>query len=236
MKKQIATAMLFFGLSVATAQAMPPDWTVTQRDNRPSFDLKLNEHERQYRNTGTLTLRDPIFGITLGTYKIATGGFGHGSAPFGTYKIGRFRDPTKKDPDPKNIGKRWMLKQVGQEEDGDAYDHKLSIKRTAIELHRLRFSNGTAGCIGVGISPENWDQFVHDVNYIISQVGEVTFNVVGNPEATPNDTWNPFGNIVYKRVKHAENKQHAGRKHNRSYTKTKSKKYVSKHYGRHRKG
>ena len=225
--------MFLFGFC-STAQAMP-DWLTTSKYHQP-FEIKLDEQNRQFRNTGTLTLRDPIFGITLGTYKIATGGFGRGSAPFGEYTIGRYR--SSKDDDPKNIGKRWMITQYGQEDEGEAYDHKLKVRRNSLELHRLRFSNGTAGCIGVAVPPEKWDDFVKDINYIIAQAGKITFQLTGNPEAQPNDTWNPFGNIVYRSVKHAGRKY--TKPHRSAYAhhqkRNRKEKYVSRKYGHHRRG
>ncbi len=35
--------------------------------------VKLNERDREYRNTGTIILRDPITGALLGSYEFATG-------------------------------------------------------------------------------------------------------------------------------------------------------------------
>src|SRR6516225_4812499 len=96
-----------------------------------SVAVKLNERDREYRNTGTIFLRDPITGALLGSYRFVTGGFGRGSAPFGTYELGAFRGT---DDDPHHIGLRWMIKQQGQSEDGHAYDPRLKGIRTQLEL------------------------------------------------------------------------------------------------------
>src|SRR6516162_2636560 len=144
--------------------------------------VKLNERDREYRNTGTITLRDPITGALLGSYEFATGGFGRGSAPFGTYELGAFRDT---NDDPLHIGKRWMIKQLGQVEDGEAYDPRVKATRTALELHSAHRFTGSQGCIAVLGGPEVWDDFMRNLHHIVAQPGRVVFTPTGNPAATP---------------------------------------------------
>lgn len=144
--------------------------------------LKLNERDREYRNTGTITLRDPITGALLGSYEFATGGFGRGSAPFGTYELGAFRDT---NDDPRRIGARWMIKQLGQSEDGEAYDPRVKGVRTALELHSAHHFTGTEGCIAVLGGQEVWEEFMRNLHHIIEEAGQVVFTLEGNPEAAP---------------------------------------------------
>ena len=144
--------------------------------------VKLNERDREYRNTGTITLRDPITGSLLGSYEFATGGFGRGSAPFGTYELGAFRGT---NDDPRRIGPRWMIKQLGQSEDGEAYDPRVKGVRTALELHSARRATGSQGCIAVLGGPEVWEEFMRNLNHIIGEAGQVVFTLAGNPDATP---------------------------------------------------
>jgi hypothetical protein len=144
--------------------------------------LKLNERDREYRNTGTITLRDPITGALLGSYEFATGGFGRGSAPFGTYELGAFRDT---NDDPRRIGARWMIKQLGQSEDGEAYDPRVKGVRTALELHSAHHFTGTEGCIAVLGGQEVWEEFMRNLHHIIEEAGQVVFTLEGNPKAAP---------------------------------------------------
>jgi hypothetical protein len=147
-----------------------------------SFAIKLNERDREYINTGIITLRDPITGALLGSYEFATGGFGRGSAPFGTYELGAFRGP---DDDPHRIGPRWMIKQLGQSEDGEAYDPRVKGTRTALELHSAGRLSGSAGCIAVLGGPEVWEEFMRNLHHIIDEAGQVVFTLVGNPDVAP---------------------------------------------------
>src|ERR671937_1256996 len=117
-------------LCAATMMSACGNWAAAD-----SFAVKLNERDREYRNTGFIILRDPTTGVLLGSYEFATGGFGRGSAPFGTYELGAFRGT---NDDPHRIGPRWMIKQLGQVEDGEAYDPRVKGVRTALELHSAR--------------------------------------------------------------------------------------------------
>lgn len=147
-----------------------------------SFAIKLNEQDREYRNTGFITLRDPRTRSLLGSYNFVTGGFGRGSAPFGTYELGAFRGA---NDDPQHIGPRWMIKQQGQSEDGHAYDPRLKGIRTGLELHSAGRLRGSQGCIAVLGGPEVWEEFMYNLNHIIHEVGQVAFTLVGNPEPVP---------------------------------------------------
>jgi hypothetical protein len=147
-----------------------------------SLAIKLNEQDLEYRNTGFITLRDPTTRALLGSYKFATGGFGRGSAPFGTYELGAFRGA---NDDPHHLGPRWMIKQQGQPEDGHAYDPRLKGIRTGLELHSAGRLSGSLGCIVVLGGSDVWEEFMHNLNHIINEVGQVTFTLVGNPEAVP---------------------------------------------------
>jgi hypothetical protein len=158
--------------------------------------VKLNERDREYRNTGTITLRDPITGSLLGSYEFATGGFGRGSAPFGTYELGAFRGT---NDDPRRIGPRWMIKQLGQSEDGEAYDPRVKGMRTALELHSAHRSTGSQGCIAVIGGPEVWEEFMHNLHHIIEEAGQVVFTLEGNPDAaTPASEPIPVASSRYR--------------------------------------
>ena len=162
--------------------------------------VKLNERDREYRNTGTITLRDPITGALLGSYEFATGGFGRGSAPFGTYELGAFRG---RNDDPHRIGPRWMIKQQGQSEDGEAYDPRVNRVRTSLELHSARRTPGSQGCIAVLGGPEVWAEFMNNLHHIIDEIGQVVFTLEGNPEAappTPPDNRAPVTAGLHQRV------------------------------------
>ena len=150
--------------------------------SRENFAIQLNERDREYRNTGMITLRDPTTGDILGIYGFATGGFGRGSAPFGTYEIGAFRG-TKDDPH--HIGPRWMIRQLGQSDDGQAYDPRLHKTRTALELHAAGYHAGSKGCIAVLGGPEVWQDFMRNLNHIINEGERVMFTLAGNSDAVP---------------------------------------------------
>jgi hypothetical protein len=152
------------------------------RASAESFAIKLNEQDREYRNTGFISLRDPTTGALLGIYKFVTGGFGRGSVPFGTYELGAFKGT---NDDPHHIGPRWMIKQQGQSEDGQAYDLQLKGIRTGLELHSAGRLLGSQGCIAVLGGPEVWEEFMYNLNHIINEIGQVTFTLVGNPEPAP---------------------------------------------------
>jgi hypothetical protein len=144
-----------------------------------TFAITLNEQKREYRNTGFITLRDPLTHSLLGSYKFVTGGFGRGSAPFGSYELGAFRGT---NDDPHHIGQRWMIKQQGQSEDGHAYDPRLKGVRTELELHSAGRLRGSQGCIAVFGGPEVWKEFMDNLNHIISEANQVAFTVVGNSQ------------------------------------------------------
>jgi hypothetical protein len=147
-----------------------------------NFAVQLNERDREYRNTGTITLRDPTTGDVLGVYEFATGGFGRGSAPFGTYEIGAFRGAAD---DPHRLGPRWMIRQLGQSDDGEAYDPRLNKTRTALELHAARQRPGSQGCIAVLGGPEVWRDFMSNLRYIINEAKSVMFTLAGKSDAQP---------------------------------------------------
>lgn len=146
-----------------------------------AFAVQLNEQDRGYRNTGTITLRDPVSDAVLGSYDFATGGFGRGSAPFGVYELGTFRDA---NDDPHHIGPRWMIRQQGRTEDGQAYDPRVEDVRTQLELHAAKRRPGTKGCIGVLGGERVWQEFMRNLTHIINQVGQVVFTLAGNPMGT----------------------------------------------------
>ena len=95
-----------YGVAAVLCAATMMSACMCQAAADESVAVKLNERDREYRNTGIIILRDPITGAFLGSYEFATGGFGRGSAPFGTYELGAFRGT---DDDPRRIGKRWMI-------------------------------------------------------------------------------------------------------------------------------
>jgi hypothetical protein len=145
-----------------------------------NFAVRLNEQDREYRNTGTITLRHPATGEILGVYDFATGGFGRGGAPFGTYEIGAFRGA---NDDPHHIGPRWMIRQLGQPDDGQAYDPRLNETRTALELHAARHHAGSKGCIAVLGGLEIWQNFMRNLKHIIDEGKPVVFTLAANPDA-----------------------------------------------------
>lgn len=155
---------------------------LTRASAADAFLVQLNERDRGYRNTGTITLRDPVSDAVLGSYDFATGGFGRGSAPFGVYELGMFRDT---NDDPHRIGPRWMIRQEGQPEDGQAYDPRVNDVRTSLELHAAKRRPGTKGCIGVLGGERVWEDFIRNLTRIVDQVGRVVFTLAGNPEGAP---------------------------------------------------
>jgi len=173
--------ILLFALLISTiASAQQADWLTTDDAYSP-FVVTLNEQSRQYRNTGTITLRDPIYHAVLGTYQFVTGGFGRGSAPFGEYEVGSFRDDH-------GLGPRWELHRPGfhPRPGFSAFDPSIRKMRTWIQLHSLRgagFTDGTLGCLGVLGGKSVWDQFVRNLNYILGVTGRVRFSVEGNKDA-----------------------------------------------------
>jgi hypothetical protein len=161
--------------------------------------VQLNERDREYRNTGTITLRHPATGDVLGVYDFATGGFGRGSAPLGTYEIGAFRGA---NDDPHHIGPRWMIRQLGQSDDGEAYDPRLKETRTALELHAAQHHAGSKGCIAVLGGPEVWQEFMHNLDYIINEGEPVVFTLTGNSAAAPAASEPPRSATGVKRASH----------------------------------
>ena len=178
--------------------------------NAGSVDFKLHEKGRQYRNTGEVTLTDPVNGQILGKYPFATGGYARGSAPFGTYILGRFRDL---NDDNLGIGKRWMISNPDVPEQGMVYDAKLKDWRTEIELHRARRTSGTMGCISVLVSMETWLKFIDQINYIQAKSGLITFTLEGNPDASAETAdWLP----LERYYKHTTARKHVAHRHGRS--------------------
>jgi len=172
MRHWIATALCAATIACILVSAATAD----------TFVVQLNERDRQYRNTGVIILRDPMSETVLGTYEFATGGHGRGSAPFGLYEIGAFRGV---NDDPHHIGSRWMIRQLGQPEDGQAYDPRLKDTRTQLELHAAKRRAGTYGCIAVLGGQSVWNDFMRNLGQILNQVGRVAFVLTGNPQAAP---------------------------------------------------
>src|SRR5262245_7341500 len=144
-----------------------------------AFAVQLNDQDRGSRNTGTITLRDPASDAVLGSYDFATGGFGRGSATFGVYELGAFREI---NDDPHRIGPRWLIRTQGQTEDGQACAPRVKDVRTSLELHAAKRHPGTKGCLGVLGGERVWEEFVRNLAHIIDQVGQVVFTLAGNPE------------------------------------------------------
>jgi hypothetical protein len=200
-----------------------PDWS-PKVEQESYVSLVLNENQRSFQNTGKFILRDPVYGSVLGEYDFTTGGYGNGSAPFGMYELGRFRNP-EKDPndDPLNIGKRWMISQPNQEDQGDAVDPGIPNvtkpkKRSSLEIHHVhhRVSPGTQGCIAIIGSQDVWKQFVQQMNYIVAQVGRVVFHLGPNPNGTTPSVYVPPYHVVFKKPRHIETgKRHSYHKHRR---------------------
>jgi hypothetical protein len=150
---------LLLALSISEALADP-------------ITVVVHEDSREYRNTGQFILKDPDTNETLGKYDFVTGGGGRGSAPFGTYHIGRFRHGND-DDDPLNIGPRWMVGNPEMDE-GEALDPNYKTRRTELELHHGR-TGRTLGCIGILGSQNVWQEFMRNLNGIISKITNVNF-------------------------------------------------------------
>lgn len=175
------------------------------------LEITINENNRYYRNTGTITLYDPfVEGKILGSYRFVTGGAGRGPLPFGKYEIGSYRDDpgTSFTRDSQRFRRRWMLRQPGLN-DGEAVGGWSEL-----ELHSIHSSGRTAGCIGVLGSLEVWDDFVSKMNYIISTIGDIAFDISPNPEGGPGETY-----MVSRHRPHHDNKKVAWHRH-------KSKKHI----------
>jgi hypothetical protein len=148
---------------------------------RPQI-IKVTIHQKahRYRNTGTLTLRDPDTGSELGSWALVSGGAGRGAAPVTEYAIGEFIPGG-------TVGPRWNIRELGQEEDGDAWDPAIRDKRFALQLHR-DLSGYTLGCIALVMDKTRWKAFVGLLNGLRERYGRLTFRV--EPERDP--TWD-FG-------------------------------------------
>jgi hypothetical protein len=148
----------------------------------------LHENQRLYRNTGALTLTDPISGEVLGTYEFGTGGYGNGSAPFGEYV---FRDYQGTGPgeDPLHIGERWLISNPGLDP-GEADDPGIPgvtkpRKRTGLEIHTGLATNGTLGSLAILGGKEVYARFLQQMKYILRVATEpVSFTVKANPDGT----------------------------------------------------
>jgi len=143
--------------------------------NAQPIEIKLDQKARQYRYTGTLTLRDPFTNDVLGIYPLVSGGMGRGSSPFGKYEVGAFIDS---DTNP-----RWNVHAVGAP-DGEVWDERVQDMRTEIQLHRVHSLDGTLGCFGVVADLPAWRVFTSQLRYVIEWLGSVSFEVEGNPDAT----------------------------------------------------
>lgn len=132
------------------------------------IEVTLDQSHRGYRNTGTLVLRDPFSNEVIGRYRMVTGGFGRGSAPFGRYVVGEFLDDSH--------GPRWNIHAPG-ERDGEVWDPKVNDTRTEIQLHRLNSDAGTLGCVGIVATKQQWRAFVDKVHYITGVLGRASFSV-----------------------------------------------------------
>lgn len=190
------------------------------------FVVKLNENNRYFRNSGTITLYDPWDGHIIGEYKFVTGGAGQGALPLGSYEIGAYRDDggTSFTRDSKEFRRRWMIRQTGLE-DGEALDK--NGKRNELELHSIHSSGRTIGCMGVMGGPEVWDDFVSKLQYVISSVGVVPFEIAANPEGSEGETF--FEKIKRfftgkKKKKHHHEEDKIAKKHEKH-----EKRHVRKH-------
>jgi hypothetical protein len=76
-----------------------------------------------------------------------------------------------------------MIRQLGQSDDGQAYDPRLNETRTALELHAARHQPGSKGCIAVLGGPEVWQDFMRNLKYIINEGEPVVFTLVANSDA-----------------------------------------------------
>jgi hypothetical protein len=137
-----------------------------------AFEVIVYQSANLYFNSGEITLRDPVSDKVLGKYQFVSGGFGRGSAPFGHYEIGAFRNDGW-------IGPRWEIRQRGLE-DGEAWDSRIRDMRTGIELHMMHgpgHIKGTLGCIGVLGGPKVWAEFRKHLNYIRNLIGVIKFDL-----------------------------------------------------------
>jgi len=137
-------------------------------------EVFVREQANLERNTGWIVLRDPLTDDVLGTYEFVSGGFGRGSAPFGEYEIGAYRDDGW-------IGGRWEIHQVGVEpgdEGRSAFDPRIGAMRTWLQIHTMHgfgHTDGTLGCIGVRGGADVWAEFQFFMNYIVRFFGPVKF-------------------------------------------------------------
>lgn len=143
---------------------------MSEADARP-ITVKVDGNLRGYRYTGTLTLREPVTDRLLGTYRFVSGGLGRGSAPFGRYSIGRYRDDSW-------IGPRWELHAAGVDpvDGASVWDPRVNDMRTWIQLHSMHGMNaGTFGCFGVFGGPAVWREFVAHMKSILAVFDHVSF-------------------------------------------------------------
>lgn len=146
------------------------------------LEITVHEQARQFRNTCTITLREPVTDRELGRYECVSGGFGRGSAPFAHYQIGEFIDD--------GHGKRWSIHESGRE-DGEVWDPRIGDMRTEIQLHAMRgngYTDGTLGCLGVYGGPGVWARFVGQMQYLIAWYGVIEFDY-GQQDLLMASTW-----------------------------------------------
>lgn len=138
------------------------------------IEVKFDQTSREYKNSGTFILHEPVTDKVLGKYRFITGGCGRGSAPFGKYIIGPFRGT---DDDPHHIGERWMIHHPGRD-NGEAWDPKIEDVRVDLELHALHVGHVkcTFGCIGIDGGPDVWKDFENKLRFLIAWNGIVTFD------------------------------------------------------------
>lgn len=159
--KSILFVGLFLTVFVVSAQSAP-------------IEIVARETHRQHKLTGTITLREPITNRVLGVYEFVSGGFGRGSAPWGKYEIGAFRDDGW-------IGPRWEVHQIGVDpRDGDsAWDPRVGAMRTWIQIHTMHgfgHLRGTLGCFGVYGGPEVWAKFQGQMRFLLAWFGVLQFD------------------------------------------------------------
>lgn len=139
----------------------------------PGIDVvtvTIDRPERGYFYGGEIALRDPDTGLVLGRYRFGSGGAARGSAPFGEYIVGEYREDS-------NIGPRWNLRQHGRGE-GEVWDPQIKDVRTWIELHMAHTRDGaTFGCLSVLGGEEVWARFVGQMQGLVARLGRVTFTV-----------------------------------------------------------
>lgn len=139
------------------------------------FEVTVDQARREFRYTGTFTLREPLTNKILGQYQFVTGGLGRGSAPFGKYEVGEFQGL---DFDPLHIGERWLVHHISAP-DGYAWDLKLEDWRTELELHMLHAGRmkATLGCFGIDGGSKVYADFMKNLRYLIAWLGTVSFEV-----------------------------------------------------------